>query len=212
MLSGPRPGSSPGPRAAPSSSTPMESLGRAWTEANVVGSDFPAVAPRPFRPGGGVSWKASSRAQPAALSPAVALALLPPFGVGKGEGPPPGPCAPALTPGPPRFPWEELVAAAHPSAPRSPAQPGVRGRGRAGGIGDRQGERVPSPPPFPRWVLGRQGASAGLSPARSLRRCFVCIQIPELGEGMGGRDGVLAGTLCFGVNRSPGSVSVRLAL
>lgn len=67
-------------------------------------SDFPAVAPRLFRRGGGVSWKASSRDQPA-LPSAGPLAHQLPFVVGKGEGPPPGPRAPACTSRPPRFPW-----------------------------------------------------------------------------------------------------------
>lgn len=63
VLSGPRPGSSPSPRVAPGSPPASESLGRAWTEADVVGSDFPAAVPRPPLWGGGVSWKARLPAQ-----------------------------------------------------------------------------------------------------------------------------------------------------
>lgn len=46
------------PELPPAPPPPTESLGRAWTEADVVGSDFPAAAPRPLLWGGGLSWKA----------------------------------------------------------------------------------------------------------------------------------------------------------
>lgn len=73
----------------------------------------------------------------------------------------------------------------------------------------------PAPAPFRRWVLGRQGAYADRAPPRSLRLCFVCVQIPGAGggeDGAGGRDGVLAGTFYFGVSRTPASVCLCWAL
>lgn len=63
--------------------------------------------------------------------------------------------------------------------------PGVRGRGRAGGVLGTGGEGNVSPAPRPSraGVRGRQGASAGRAPPRSQRRRFVCIQIPGAGGG-----------------------------
>lgn len=78
------------------------------------------------------------------------------------------------------------------------------------------GERIPSPPPFPR---------RGTDPTGGVRRPgSATLLVPPLclhsnprswGEGRtwgGTRDRVLAGTLCFGVSRSPASVSLRPSL
>lgn len=102
----------------------MESLGRAWAEANVVGSDFPAVAPRPFRREAGCPGEPAPSS--AGLSPAGPLAHRLPFVVDTGEGPP-GPRALHPLQAAPVSVWGTLRA----------AEPPGRGKGRraAGGLG-----------------------------------------------------------------------------
>lgn len=81
----------------------------------------------------------------------------------------------------------------------------------------------PAPRPSSAGILGRQGASAGRARHAPSAAALFAFKSRELGEGRirgwgwGGavvliKDEVLAGTLCFGVSRSPDSVSLYLAL
>lgn len=74
-----------------------------------------------------------------------------------------------------------------------------------------------APGPSSAGILGRQGASAGQARHAPSAAALFAFKSRELGEGrIWGewvtKDEVLAGTLCFGVSRSPASVSLCPAL
>lgn len=143
VLSGPRPGSSPGPRTAPGFATSDGKFGAGLDGGRCCGIGFPCRGPpaaRPLRSAGeaGCPGKAGALAlQPRGCHPRPAAR----GGQGSGaRGRDPAPLHPRTA----RLPVSPAlggagsrgttVRAEHRSAPRGPIRAWVRGRGRAGGV------------------------------------------------------------------------------
>lgn len=121
------------PELPPAPPPPTESLGRAWTEADVVRSDFPAAAPgRAPAPLGRRAVLESQAPEPRRPVPAwsarPAAAGAPSAarrsGWARVGGAPPGP-APLYTPPPPGLPVSAALGGVVPAEPRSAAGSGL---------------------------------------------------------------------------------------